>query len=105
MNLDNLHNKLITAARATPADDRVPYAFEKRVMARLAETVRVDLLGAWSAALWRGAVACLVVTMLSGAWLLRTEPSSEHAEFTPDFNAAVFNAGVFASAGSTDEVW
>ena len=38
MNLDNLHNKLITAARATPADDRVPYAFEKRVMARLADS-------------------------------------------------------------------
>ena len=98
MNLDNLHNKLITAARATPADDRVPYAFEKRVMARLAETVRVDLLGAWSAALWRGAIACLVVTMLSGAWLLWTEPPSDHAEFTHDFNAAVF-----ASAGSNDE--
>lgn len=100
MNLDHLHNKLITAARATPADNRVPYAFEKRVMARLAETVRVDLLGAWSAALWRGAIACLVVTMLSGAWLLWTESPSDQAEFTHDFNAAVF-----ASAGSTDGGW
>lgn len=100
MNLDNLQNKLITAARATPADDRVPYAFEKRVMARLAEGVRVDLLGAWSAALWRGALACLVVTMLSGAWLVWTEQQPDQSEFAHDFSAAVF-----ASAGSTDEVW
>lgn len=104
MNLDNLHKKLITAARATPADDRVPYAFEKRVMARLADTVRVDLLGAWSAALWRGALACLVVTMLSGAWVLWTEQPNEHPEFNHDFNAAVFNAELFASVGSTEDV-
>ena len=103
MNLENLHNKLITAARATPADDRVPYAFEKRVMARLAESVRVDLLGAWSAALWRGALACLVVTMLSGGWMLWTETHSDTPEFAHEFSAAVF-----ASAGDSDdetEVW
>lgn len=100
MNLDHLHNKLITAARATPADDRVPYAFEKRVLARLAEGVRVDLLSAWSTALWRGALACLVITMLSGAWLLWTEQQPDQPEFAHDFSAAVF-----ASAGSTDEVW
>jgi hypothetical protein len=97
MNLDNLHNKLISAARALPADGRVPYAFEKRVMARLAETVRVDLAAAWASALWRGALACLVVTMLSGAWLLWSEPAANDSEFTHDFSAAVF-----ASAGSTD---
>ena len=100
MNLDNLQNKLITAARATPPNDHVPYAFEKRVMARLIEGVRVDLLGAWSAALWRGALAGLVVTMLSGAWLLWTEQQPDQSEFAHDFSAAVF-----ASAGSTDEVW
>jgi hypothetical protein len=100
MNLDNLQTKLITAARATPASDRVPYAFEKRVMARLAEGMRVDLLGAWSSALWRGALACLIVTMLSGAWVLWTEQPSDSSEFSHDFNAAVF-----ASAGSSDEVW
>ena len=104
MNLENLHNKLITAARATQADDRVPYAFEKRVMARLADSVRVDLLGAWSAALWRGALACLVVTMLSGAWMLSTETHPDSPEFAHEFSAAVF-----ASAGDNSddetEVW
>ena len=101
MNLDNLHKKLIAAARAETPSDRVPYAFEKRVMGRLADGVRVDLLGAWTAALWRGALACLVVTMLSGAWALWSEPHSDSAEFTHDFSAAVF-----ASAGSSEEeVW
>ena len=101
MNLENLQNKLIMAARATPPSDHVPYAFEKRIMARLAEGVRVDLLGAWSAALWRGAMACLVVTMLSGAWLFWSDQQPDNSEFDHDFNAAVF-----ASAGSSDEeVW
>ena len=104
MNLEHLHNKLISAARATPADDRVPYAFEKRVMARLTDSVRVDLLGAWSAALWRGALACLVVTMLSGTWMLWTETHTDRPEFAHEFSAAVF-----ASAGDNsdddDEVW
>ena len=99
MNLDNLQTKLITAARAIPADERVPYTFEKRVMARLAQGVRVDLLGAWSAALWRGALACLVVTMLSGAWLLWSD-QHDNSDFSHDFDTAVF-----ASAGSGDEVW
>lgn len=98
MNLENLHKKLISAARAIPADDRVPYAFEKRVMARLADSLRVDLLGAWSAALWRGALACLVVTLLSGAWMLWTETHPDSPEFAHEFSAAVF-----ASAGDSDD--
>ena len=36
MNLAELERKLIAAARANPPSDRVPYAFEKRIMARLA---------------------------------------------------------------------
>ena len=35
MNLAELETKLIAAARCHPPGDRVPYAFEQRVMARL----------------------------------------------------------------------
>jgi hypothetical protein len=99
MNLDNLQHKLIAAARAAQPSDRVPYAFEKRIMARLAEA-RADLLGAWSRALWRAAISCVALMLLSGAWsLLSTAPESE-TDFSQEFETAVF-----ASAGSADEAW
>jgi len=100
MNLDHLQHKLIAAARATPLDNRVPYAFEKRVMARLAEAVRVDLLGAWSVALWRAAVCCVALVVVSGAVSLWTRSQAPETDLSHEFETAVF-----ASADSTDEVW
>jgi len=35
MNLAGLQRKLIAAARANPPSDRVPFAFEKRILAQL----------------------------------------------------------------------
>lgn len=99
MNLDNLHNKLIAAARAEQPSDAVPYAFEKRIMARLAEA-RVDLLGAWSTALWRAAVACIAVVLLSSAWSVWNGAPQVEADFSQEFETAVF-----ASATSSDEAW
>ena len=98
MNLDNLQRKLIAAARAAQPNDRVPHAFEKRIMARLAETARVDLLGAWGAALWRAAVSCLAIVVLSGAWSLWTSHHNQ-ADLSQEFDTAVF-----ASAGSADDI-
>lgn len=100
MNLDQLQEKLIAAARTEVPSDRVPYAFEKRIMAHLANGPRLDVLGAWSVALWRGAMTCLAITMLCGAWSLWSGHSQEGDDFSQEFNTAVF-----ASAGSTDEVW
>jgi hypothetical protein len=99
MNLDNLRSKLIAAARTAQPSERVPYAFEKRIMARLAESARVDLLGAWSAALWRGAVMCLAIVVLSSAWSLWSSRRHTDGDFSQEFETAVF-----ASAGSTDDV-
>jgi len=59
MNLAELHRKLIAAARATPPDDRVPYAFEKRIMARLTGRSPLDAAALWGRALLRAAVLCL----------------------------------------------
>jgi hypothetical protein len=99
MNLDNLQRKLIVAARAAQPNDRVPYAFEKRIMARLTESARIDLLGAWSVALWRAAVSCLAIVVLSGAWSLWSSYQHSDADFSQEFDTAVF-----ASAGSVDDV-
>ena len=63
-----LQRKLILAARLTPADDRVPYAFEKRIMARLAALPKVDVWAFWGPALWRAAAPCIAITLLLGFW-------------------------------------
>lgn len=65
MNLTELQNKLLAAARRNPPDDQVPYAFEKRIMARLAAIPQPSEWLAWSRALWFGAAACVAVALLT----------------------------------------
>ncbi len=65
-----MQNKLLAAARANPPSDAVPYAFEKRVMARLQTLPAQDTLLQYGQALWRGAMACVAVALLSSAWAL-----------------------------------
>ena len=68
MNLAELQKKLIAAARTEVLDDRVPYAFEKRITALLASRVAPDNMALWVRGLWRAAVSCVAVTVLVGAW-------------------------------------
>jgi hypothetical protein len=68
MNVDELQRKLIAAARANPPSDRVPFAFEKRIMARLAARPRLDEWALWSRALWRAAAPCFAIMVLLSAW-------------------------------------
>jgi hypothetical protein len=66
MDLANLKQKLIAAARCHPPSDRVPYAFEKRVMQLLRAQPVLDEWALWSRALWRAAAACLALVILLG---------------------------------------
>ena len=107
MNLDNLQHKLIAAARAEQPSDRVPYAFEKRVMARLAE-VRADLLGAWSHALWRAAGLCIAVMLLSGAWTFLSDDDAaglvgdnSNRDFAQEFESTL----LVSAYSPTDSPW
>ena len=68
MNLADLQKKLIAAARTDVPGDQVPYAFEKRVTALLADRVAPDNLALWVRGLWRAAVSCVAVTLLCVAW-------------------------------------
>jgi hypothetical protein len=77
MNLTELQRKLIAAARATPVSDRVPYAFEKRVLALIATQPVADFWGVWAGALWRAAAPCVAIMLLLAAW----------AAFAPGTNA------------------
>ena len=75
MKLAELEQKLVAAARANPPSDRVPYAFEKRIMARLAAGPVMDGCAQWARALWRAAAPCAAIMLLLGAWTLFTPPS------------------------------
>lgn len=68
MKLETLRQKLLAAARANPPADRVPYAFEKRIMARLAQPPVLDVAALWARGLWRAAAPCIAVALLLGAW-------------------------------------
>jgi hypothetical protein len=79
MNLAELERKLIAAARANPPSDRVPYAFEKRIMARLAARPAADGWAFWARALWRAAAPCAAIMLLLGAWSWLTPESGASA--------------------------
>jgi hypothetical protein len=79
MNLAELERKLIATARNNPPSDRVPYAFEKRIMARLATRPVADEWALWARALWRAAVPCVAIMLLLGAWSFFTPPTSTSA--------------------------
>ncbi len=68
MNLPELERKLIAAARANPPSDRVPYAFEKRIMSLLAACPAADSWTLWGRALWRAAAPCVAVMVALAAW-------------------------------------
>ena len=87
-----LETKLLAAARAARPDERVPYAFEKRIMARLADVQPLDLAALWGRALWRGALACVAMTLIiSGAWALQQHQTTTAlgTDFSQDFESAV----------------
>jgi hypothetical protein len=71
MNLSGLHAKLIAVARANPPSERVPYAFEKRVMARLSDRRMDDAWTLWGAALWRSAFVCVALAVGLSIWSLQ----------------------------------
>jgi hypothetical protein len=68
MNVAELQKKLLAIARTEVLDDRVPYAFEKRVTALLASRVAPQNLDLWVRGLWRAAVSCVAISLLCGAW-------------------------------------
>jgi len=75
-----LQRKLVNAARATPPSDRVPYAFEKRVMALLAVRNPADELVLWVRGFWRAAVSCIAIALLLGVWAFFSPTAPSRAD-------------------------
>ena len=94
MNLFELHRKLIAAARASLPSDRVPYAFEKRIMAQLKSCPVLDGWALWACALWRAAAPCVVIMLLLGAFTYfdRSAPTTSGNDLSQDFENTVLAA-------------
>lgn len=88
MDLNEFERKLYAAARQAPVDDRVPFAFEKRVMARLAAERAVDPAARLAALLWRAAAPCMGIALVLCAWSCLS-PVSVSDDFSSDLEAAV----------------
>ena len=86
MNLAELERKLIAAARANPPSDRVPYAFEKRIMARLAEPARRGHRGALGARLVARGGLVRGGGVALGAWFFLSPPGASQSA---SFDAAI----------------
>src|SRR5256885_15423022 len=99
MNLENLRTKLLSAARQTAPDERVPYAFEKRIMAHLARKPAEDLFSLWGTALWKGAAACAAITAICVALSVWTFHSAT------DNDDAAFETVVLAGADQLTQTW
>jgi hypothetical protein len=91
MNLNDLHEKLMAVARKNPPSDHVPYAFEKRIMSRVADITPPSPWALWGGPLWRGAVSCVAITVLCGVWSFASSRQADSPEsFSQAFEAAVF---------------
>jgi hypothetical protein len=104
MNANALQSKLIQAARKEPLRDQVPYAFEKRIMARLAGMAPLNYWGLWGRPLWRAALSCVALTLLCGLWsIMASTPKNDE----PDNFAQAFDRAVYASTDqhSVEDIW
>ncbi len=103
MNQTELHRKLIAAARAHVPGEQVPYAFEKRVLARLRDLAPRDPWAVWAAALWRAAAPCIVVTLLLSAWSWFSPAASQNSDWSQELENTVLAAAVQDTSAET--VW
>jgi len=92
MNLDELQNKLMAAARKNPPADQVPYAFEQRIMARLAVAPRLDEWAAWVRSLWYGAAVSVAVAVLMSVWSIAPDADQDlAANFSQDLEKTILS--------------
>ena len=70
MNIDKLQKKLLAVARAHSPSDEVPYAFEKRILARITSQPLADAWAIWSRLLWRAAAPCVGIMLVMSVWAI-----------------------------------
>jgi hypothetical protein len=92
MSMSKLQDKLMAVARKNTPGDHVPYAFEKRIMSRLASVTPQNNWALWGGPLWRAAVSCVAITILCGLWSMAASHQADSPEtFYQSFEAAVLS--------------
>lgn len=102
MNIVDLEKKLLAAARSAPPSDEVPYAFEKRIMARIATESLIDVWALWGRVLWRVAAPCVVITLALAAWTFLS--ASSNANNNENLASALENS-VMAPLARLEDSW
>lgn len=107
MKLEQLRQKLLAAARANPPGDHVPYAFEKRILARLAAQPLPDLWNLWANALWRAAVPCVALVLVLGAvsFFVAGNNGNGNGKTTAEEFSLDFEQTMLAAVDQSGEVW
>jgi hypothetical protein len=84
---DQLERKLLAAARRVEPPARVPYAFERRILAAIQAGPALDPWQAWGRVFSRAAIMCVGISLLSSVWFYcengsnRELPDLEHAVY------------------------
>jgi len=102
MNIAELQKKLLAAARTNRPSDAAPYAFEKRIMARVSEKpAAVDILATWNRILWRAAAPCVAVTLMLSAWTFFSHRANNSGETL----ASELESSLYAPFDNPAETW
>lgn len=80
--------EFVKLAREIPRNERVPYAFEKRILARLGSAAP-DALSLWTNALWRAVAPCLGIMAIAAAVSFARVDESVAAQQEIDLDSAV----------------
>lgn len=96
MDIERLQAKLIYAARVKQPEEAVPFAFERRIMARLSELASQDSTCLWERLLWKAAMVCAALSILLGAWSM--QPAF-------DSSPVSLEAAVFSMARQLGDTW
>ena len=91
MKLDKIIEKLLFSAKNDTPSDHVPYAFEKRIMAQIADLPAVeDVWVTWSRLLWRAVAPCSAVAVLTAvAWVSFSPAQPDLAVLDPELDEIV----------------
>ncbi len=104
MKTQKLHETLIQAGRKLPDDERVPYAFEKRIMAHLTSAPQPDQWALWARGLWRATVPCLTLMCGIALWSTFATSSTAVAENPLDVDLELAMLQPFEEL-SVEELW
>lgn len=105
MDIDRLQTELLRAARADRPSDRVPLAFERRVMARLAERIRRDPWSEWTAAFWRAAMSGGAIALLAVAVNWATPGAVNDLAEDPELFVVADSAPATAADEPVQDLW